>query len=399
MNHIIEHCGNFSPQVLEGLIGYGRELDKGRGRINASNDLSKGDGYATKEADIQLGGFIQRRAAQVAHQNGKQLAKLNLQEKQRLAFRISKEHLIEHSTVGKEHYRRWMVRAQSFARHQQIQLPEQKSHERNHQYFRRVRQWVKTRAEKWPELRPGAGTHLVLSPDPVIWKPLRAIGIDERSYLRLILSNTMREFSDWRRKEVGVEHSLGWVAGTHVEANGADRHPHLHLVVLKRDEVGQEVDWSVSALKGCPSRNSPDPLLEIKRLFSKNVERQLERTLGKETLLSLQLAPAPDISKAPPLRALDRPKIPKINLYRLRQFARGLKAVFRAMQPYRNLKPGLAVECTPGTLIRQIAMIQERSRMAPSKLEPGMSLPEICNRVRTLLRQKDRAVSMPSLER
>jgi len=76
---------------------------------------------------------------------------------------------------------------------------------------------------------------------------------------------------------------LGWMAGSHVQASGADRHPHIHLVVLKRDADGKEVDWSVSSIKGRKGRETePDPLKEIKRLFKKNVEKEYQKVKDRE---------------------------------------------------------------------------------------------------------------------
>jgi hypothetical protein len=46
---------------------------------------------------------------------------------------------------------------------------------------------------------------------------------------------------------------------------------------------GKEVDWSVSCLKGRQGRADPDPMKELKRVFGKNVEKHLERMVGKES--------------------------------------------------------------------------------------------------------------------
>jgi len=159
-----------------------------------------------------------------------------------------------------------MVRARAFARRHAIELPARESGERGHEYFRKVRRWIKERSEnhpsqgdaslKWPELKRAAGTHLVLSPDPKIWQAIRATGLDERLFLKTVATQTMKDFSDWRRNLVGTGHVLGWVAGTHVRDNGADRHPHIHLVVMKRDdaEQGNARLWSLPDLN--PTRRS-----------------------------------------------------------------------------------------------------------------------------------------------
>ncbi|MCC7518000.1 MAG: hypothetical protein IT578_02320 [Verrucomicrobiae bacterium] len=283
MNHLVKNLGNFAAEVAEGLVGYGRETPRGRGRFEAEHrgkDLPESDGYASKEGDILLGGFLQRRAAQLATQDGPSLSTREVSDKEHLALRAFREHLDKYGPASHEHYRHWMIRVRRFADRRGIRLPVQHEQETPHAYSRRLREWTRNRPEKWPALRAAAGTHLVFSPDPAIWASLRAKGADEREVLRHVLAGTLKEFADWRREQHGPGHSLGWVAGTHVHADGADRHPHIHLVVLKRDESGREVDWSVSRLKGHAGRErqaEPDPLQTIKRIFSKHVEKELQR--------------------------------------------------------------------------------------------------------------------------
>ena len=224
MKHVIKHVGNFCTEVAKGLIGYGREIEKGRSHINASYSLPASDGYATRESDITLGGFLRIRAAQMATQKGTHLSALNVQEKQNLAFCVVQDHLRKYGTVNREHYKHWLVRVKRFAQLRNIILPSQNSYETNHNYFRRLRAWVRQQPISFPELRPAAGTHLILSPDPEIWTAFREKGMDERLVLNNILGRTLKEFSDWRRKQFGPGHSIGWVAGTHVCEDGADRH-------------------------------------------------------------------------------------------------------------------------------------------------------------------------------
>ncbi|MCC7518209.1 MAG: hypothetical protein IT578_03380 [Verrucomicrobiae bacterium] len=320
MNHLVKNLGNFSVEVSEGLIGYGRETPRGRGRFEAEHrgkDLPESDGYTSKEGDILLGGFIQRRAAQLAAQEDHALAASDVARKEQLALRVFKEHLAQHGPASHEHYRHWMIRLRRFAERRGIRLPPQREQETPHAYSRRVREWTNGRPEKWPALRSAAGTHLVFSPDPAIWVSLRARGADEREVLRRVLAATLKEFTDWRRAQHGPGHSIGWVAGTHVHADGADRHPHVHLVVLKRDESGREVDWSVSRLKGHQGRSEPDPLTTIKRLFAKHVEKELQRHLD------------PDL---PSHRSREtRPRENNRATPEMRQFAGALRAAARAL--------------------------------------------------------------------
>lgn len=362
MNQVIEHCGNFSPEVLEGMIGYGREADKGRGKIRGKNALPAGDGYATREADILLGGFIQRQAAQEAAHDGQSLSKMEVQEKERLACRVAREHLEKHGPSGNEHYGHWMIRARAFAKRHDIALPARESRQTDHEYFRKVRRWIKERPEnhpsqgdfsrKWPELKRAAGTHLVLSPDPKIWQAIRATGLDERLFLKTVATQTMKDFSDWRRNLIGTGHALGWVAGTHVRDNGADRHPHIHLVVMKRDEAGKELDWSVSCLKGHQGRTDPDPMKELKRAFGKNVERHLERMVGKENVPSReQDRSRENVSRH---QSLDRQLSPA-----LRSLARGLRAIETATQtnrPSSSSDPWAQIAREVGAMMRFIAV-------------------------------------------
>ena len=356
MNHILEHCGNFSSEVLTGLIGYGREQKKEHGRHDAGHHLPSGDGYASKEADLILGGFLQRQAAQHAARSGRALADLSLPNRERLACQLARDHLASRGTAGHEHYRHWMTRMRAFAKHRQIALPPQTHRETDYQYARRVREWSKERREAWPELRRAAGIHLVFSPDPRIWPFLRAAGRDERFCLRTMLAATMKEFSDWRRKQLGLGHTLGWVAGTHVVANGADRHPHIHVVILKRDEAGREVNCSVANLKGCQGRDAPDPVRELKRVFAKSVERELERALGPSAVRELNQMPSGK-SPAPPLSIQrERRNEPR----QLRHLARGLRAALAAMRANRGLSYGpgnLAFEL--GSAIRFAALVSK----------------------------------------
>lgn len=381
MNHIVEHCGNFSPEVLQGLIGYGREQDKDRRRRNAGNDLPHGDGYASKEADLILGGFLQRQAAQRVARSGQSLADLALPDRERLACQLAREHLASHGPAGHEHYQHWMKRVRAFARHRQITLPPQAHRETDYGYARRLRPWVKERGESWPELQRAAGIHLVFSPDPRIWPALRAAGRDERFCLRTVLAQTMKEFSDWRRKQLGPRHTLGWVAGTHVVANGADRHPHIHVVMLKRDEAGREVNCSVANLKGHQGRNAPDPVRELKRVFAKSVERELERTLGPSAVWELDKMPS--AKSPPPLPAI--PRKTWNDPRRLRHLAWGLRAILAATRSrhgrsYAQWNPVIDL----GSAIRLAALV---SKTASSKglarsTEPAINLSSIRQRIR-----------------
>ena len=122
-------------------------------RWRISEELAVELTYATKEADILLGGFIQRHAAQQTARKNQQLSMLNVQQMERLAFKIAQKHLETYGTIGNEYYGRWMVRAKAFAKNRGIELPPKEKRETAHQYFRRVRKWVTTRDEKWPELR------------------------------------------------------------------------------------------------------------------------------------------------------------------------------------------------------------------------------------------------------
>jgi len=381
MKQIIEHCGNFSGDVLEGLIGYGREVDRGRGKKNAGDTLPAGDGYATKESDICLGGFIRRQAAQRVAAMGGTYENLDVQEKERLATEIAWEHLAQFGSASREHYGHWMKRARGFAGHRCIALPAQGTRETDHQYFRRLRTWASQGHEKWPQLRPAAGVHLVFSPDPKIWPSLCAAGVDERIFLRSVVSRTMKEFSDWRRKELGPGHLLGWVAGTHVEANGANRHPHLHLVVLKRDEAGREVDLSVTSLKGHHGKDDPDPLQELKRLFEKSIERELGRFVSRETVMALEKSHDPTV---PQTSVLYRIQATIPFRHRLRRLARGLQAVFRVMKsPHKGSFPN-AAPTQAGTALRFLGLIQTGGlgqRITPS-FDPVLTLASLLRGVR-----------------
>lgn len=307
-NYIVENCGNFSAKVLPGMIAYGRETTKEDRSQTPNPDLPKGDGYATKEHDIQLGGFLYRQCAKEAMEQGKHLSELSVEETQSIALKISRRHIEQHGEVGLENYRHWMKRVSSYAKHRGIELPSKEPNETNYHYSQRLRRWTERRPEKWPKMQKAVGTHLVFSPDPKIWAELRAKGLDEREFLKEVLSGTMKELQDWRRKELGPGHSLGWVAGTHVSQNGADRHPHIHVVVLKRDESGKETDWSVSALKGRTGRGQePDPLMKAKKLFQKNTEKAYEKYVGR----------APGVEKEPEVEKVKaRAQLPSVKKLR-----------------------------------------------------------------------------------
>jgi len=336
------------------MLAYGQEKEKGRGRTNASNDLPPGDGYATKEGDILLGGFVYRQAAQMAVAKGRHLSEMSVEEKQKLALKICSGHMAEHRAVGPEYYKHWMKRAQGFARYHRIELPKQDSRESYYEYFRHVRQWTKSRDEHWPKLRSAVGTHLVFSPDPKMWLRLRAAGMDERRFLHMVLTQTMKEVGDWRRKVHGPDQPMGWVAGTHVHADGADGHPHIHVMVLKRDEKGKEVDWSGSSLKNRKGREQePDQLREAKRLFQKNVERQYERLVWKEAFHSQHQS-----------RVRERVVIPPN--CRMRKLALGLRAVAEAMRPFHSRSPSDQIFMEMGSMIRMARCIQNGADNLPS---------------------------------
>ncbi|MDD2710112.1 MAG: hypothetical protein PHV34_19180 [Verrucomicrobiae bacterium] len=263
------------------MIAYGAEKGQGRSKLDAGDELPHGDGYATKEADIQIGGFLYVRAAQEASKTGKPLSKMTTEEKQKLALKIAKQHVEEYGAANHESYEKWMKRVQGYAHHNHLNLPSKGDRESSYNYARRIHKWTQEQRENWPELRKAVGTHLVFSPEPKYWEKLRAAGLDERQFLRNLLSKTMKDFADWRRDVYGPDHSIGWVAGTHVEADGADKHPHIHVVVLKRDESGKEVDWSVSSLKGCKGRNDPDPIKSIKDFFAKHAEKEYAKATNQ----------------------------------------------------------------------------------------------------------------------
>lgn len=359
MNQVLKNCGNFSAEILPGMIRYPQETRKEHSKDGTNTDQPHGNGYATKEGDIQLGGFIQRRAAQAAALQGDRLFTMSLQDKQKIALKICQAHMAEHGPIGPEYFRRWMQRTRGFAGHHKIGLLPKGEREGDYDYFRRLRRWTMERSESWPELRKAVGTHLVFSPDPVMWVAVRDNGLDERLFLQSILSHTMKDFSDWRRQLYGPGRSLGWVSGTHVVKDGADRHPHVHLVVLKRDESGHEVDWSVSALKGRKGRESePDPLQEVKRLFKKNVEKELSRSLGKEQAASLL---NPELKKESSFFSQAHPKAIQNLSPRFLQFARKMRSVAYAMRSiYGPLRTTPKSEF--GTMLRIAATIQSHSQ-------------------------------------
>ena len=282
-HQVLKNCGNFSIEVLPGMVAYSQEKDvERRGRVEASDFLPESDGYASKEGDLVLGGFLQSQAAVRASTRGQRLADMDLKERQKLALELSLEHIEEHGGAGLEYYKHWLKRVESYAKHHSIALPA-KAHENDFEYSRRLRRWCNERKENWPDPREAVGTHLMLSPDPKTWSAIRESGGDERTFLHAVLSKTMKDMADWRRKIHGHGRSLGWMAGSHVQASGADRHPHIHLVVLKRDADGKEVDWSGSSIKGRKGRETePDPLKEIKRLFKKNVEKEYQKVKDRE---------------------------------------------------------------------------------------------------------------------
>ncbi len=339
-HQVVKNCGNFSSTILPTMIAYGRENGNGRGKLQTSSNLPQGDGYATKESDIQLGGFLFIQAAQEASRQGRVLSQLNVTEKQSLALRLSQEHISKYGSSGMESYTKWMKRAEGYAKHHRIALPPQKGSETRHAYFHRLRRWTTTRPERWPKLREAVGTHLVFSPEPKLWANLRSVGVNERSFLKTALTATMKDFSDWRRQIHGPGHAIGWIAGTHVRLDGADKHPHIHVVVLKRDEAGKRVDWSVSSLKGHHQRaHEPDPLRVIKQLFEKNVAKtyQLSLKTGTPPLLETHFRKQPT-----------RP---------LQLFAQSFRATVRALgqAPFRLPNHG---PTELGAMIRVLRQIQ-----------------------------------------
>lgn len=284
MQQIFKNCGNFSVEVLPGMIRYPQESEKGSGKWDdAPAFQSQADGYVTQEGDMILGGFLHAQCAQAAVKQGRHFFGMSLPEKQQLVTELCQAHIRRHRSSGHEHYKHWLGRMEAFARHQNLMLLSRKAGESGHNYFRRLRQWTEENPSiKWPELREAVGTHLVLSPEPKLWKSLRSAGMHDRKFLHDVLQKTMKEFSDWRRHLHGPGRTLGWIAGTHVDANGADKHPHLHLIVLKRDASGKSVDWSVSSLRNRRGREAePDPVQTFKRLFKKHVEREYARALEK----------------------------------------------------------------------------------------------------------------------
>lgn len=323
LRNVVKHCGNFSPQMLSGMIGYGREADG-----------DQENGYVSKEGDIQLGGFLYRQAVQRAANLGSKFHALDPRAQEKLACGLAREHFNQFGSAGQEHYKHWLIRVKVFADKRGIELPDELPGESNHVYSRRVRKWISARSEKWPERRDAAGMHIVFSPDPKVWESFRAAGLDDRLVLRSILTQTMKEFSDWRRKEHGKNSSLGWVAGTHVIAKGAEKHPHIHLVILKRDEFGNEVDLSTSTLKGkAATTNSPDPLRELKRLFAKNVFKELEKVIPKE------------VGQSKPWQTFPR----------LKRFSKALRTIHRITQISSSPR-----SYQVGPLMRAIAMTSAR---------------------------------------
>jgi hypothetical protein len=397
LNPLVKNLGNFSAEVTKGLIGYSREKE-GVKKVEElpakENRLPKGDGYATKEGDILLGGFIQRHAAQEASRRGLKLSNLDVQTKEDLAYQVWQNHLQKFGDIGTEHYRHWLIRTKSFAQRRNINLPPRNSSETEHEYYRRLRKWVNQRPEKWPKLRKAVGTHLVFSPDPKVWPAIRGAGADERLFLRKVLNQTLKEFSDWRRKQVGKGHSLGWVAGTHVQANGADRHPHIHVVILKRDSAGLEVDWSVSFLKGRKEKDDPNPLSEVKKLFAKNVEKELGKVISKQAVAELEMDPLKNPEKAPSTLQSFTQKVSE----HVRNLGKKLKPVSLAMRTYRPVLPGVFMgrRSEMGSILRLAALIQRNSRGKPSGIKSEVTLLE--EKIRSLIqRSATKETSTPNL--
>ncbi len=338
------------------MIAYGREG-------GSSNALE--DGYATKEADCQLGGFVFRQAALRTARKGKPLSQLSTQARETLALQIWNAHVKTYGTANTESYRHWLKRCKVYATHHKIALPAQSAWETDHAYYRRLKGWTDRHRASWPKLNPAVGTHLLFSPHPQVAQKLRLVGHDERAFLRSVMAETMKDFGDWRRKHLGQGHSLGWVAGSHIKEEGADGHPHMHLVVLKRDESGHEVDWSVSRLKGCKaSVKSPDPIRAIKRLFAKNIQQTLERAVGKE--LAQEQVQARDMH--PPL--LPHRVSPFSRVAGWNRLVAGLKAmspftVPEADSPFSSYSPFSSLgarQLSIGSLIRLVATVSGPSR-------------------------------------
>jgi hypothetical protein len=370
--HFVLNCGNFSKKALGGIIGYGREKQQGRGKLNASEESFFSDGYATKEGDILVGGFLRIQAPQRARIGGKSFTSLSVAEQESLTLELSREHLQKFGTASHENYEHWLLRARLFARSHSIELPNQFHKERDYAYFRRLRKWVAGRKESWPTLDPAAGTHLVFSPEPRMWDILRAQGADERIILRQIIHATMKEFGDWRRELNGPGHSLGWVAGTHVVANGADRHPHIHLVVLKRDQAGKEVDWSVTSLKGMsPGKPDNDPLSEIKRLFSKHVEKEFQKYTSKtlESHLNPDIKASQEKSVEDVLRAIRSGPKGEQSLNTLSHFSMKIRAAAKLLQRAqpRNLPRGRNFT-QYGHLLRFISLVYRATKIPQTEL-------------------------------
>jgi hypothetical protein len=349
-HQIIQNIGNFSEEVLPGMIAYGREQEKGRGKLGASNDLPDGDGYATREADIQLGGFLYVQAAKAASEQGKSFSQASVHDKQSIALKLCQEHIARFGSSNLESHKKWLKRVQAYARHHHRQLPAKGNRETTYDYARRLQKWTQQQPGTWPRRRPAVGTHLILSPEPRYWKELRAAGVDERQFLHAVLSQTMKDFADWRRQQYGHGRTLGWVAGTHVHLNGSDRHPHIHLVVLKRDQQGKDVDWSVNTLKGRSGhRQNPDPLRAIKHFF----ERRVEKTYTRHTQPRLAFSPETKLhERSPATRSHPR----------LLQLGRQFRIVVRAMHPF--LRPGRTGNGI-GVMLRMVSRMQQIARSRP----------------------------------
>ncbi len=387
MKQVLKNCGNFSSQVLKGMIAYGEEKEQGRGKLGAQDADFPRDGYVTKEGDMTLGGFLFIRAAQEAAAADKKLSAMTVAEKQKLAYKIARQHMAKHGPAGPEYYRHWMERVEKFAGHHGLTLPGKGSQESSYEYFRRLRAWTETRSENWPKLRQAVGTHLVLSPEPRLWETLRGAGIEERTFLKRILAETMKDFADWRRQIHGPGRGVGWVAGTHA-ADENERHPHIHLIILKRDEDGREVDMS-GALKNRKGREKePDPLETLKARFTKNVEREFERSTGLkpeqvEQKQRARIGQEPHGSERvfSPSPTRSRP-----SAARLTRLSRGLKAASMVMRPYFS---GVSAGGDLGAMLRIIGAIQRLRRPSAT---PRLSVRYFRQQVREMLtRDADRS--------
>jgi hypothetical protein len=254
-----------------------------------------------------------------------------------------------------------------------------------------LQKWTRDQAANWPKIQPAVGTHLMFSPEPKFWEQLRSAGVDERQFLRNLLAKTMKDFADWRRQIHGPGRSLGWVAGTHVHADGAGRHPHIHLVVLKRDEMGKEVDWSVSALKGRNGRKEePDPVRAIKQFFTRHAEKEYAKAIDRhkvqenEREAGAQFKPTQTEKKAPS---------PSPQPVRASSLGCHLHAVASVMRPL--LPPGAwQIEKEVGAMLRIIGYLQQIGVRSLPATTPSLSL----NRLRATVAGVRARIRGPQLE-